>query len=51
MSRAACRIRSGGAEILATRVRKRISVKKGGPDAWLDVHRAAGVDDTVCDHP
>src|SRR5258706_5136222 len=31
----------GGAEILATRVRKRISVKKGGPDAWLDVHRAA----------
>jgi len=31
----------GGAEILATRVRKRISIKKGGPDAWLDVHRAA----------
>ena len=31
----------GGAEILATRVRKRISVKRGGPDAWLDVHRAA----------
>lgn len=31
----------GGAEILATRVRKRISVKKGGPDAWLDVHRTA----------
>ena len=31
----------GGAEILATRVRRRISVKKGGPDAWLDVHRAA----------
>lgn len=31
----------GGAEILATRVRKRISVKKGGPEAWLDVHRAA----------
>ena len=31
----------GGAEILATRVRKRISVKKGGPDAWLDVHREA----------
>lgn len=31
----------GGAEILATRVRKRISVKKGGPDTWLDVHRVA----------
>jgi cyclic dehypoxanthinyl futalosine synthase len=31
----------GGAEILAERVRKRISVKKGGPGAWLDVHRAA----------
>ena len=31
----------GGAEILATRVRRRISVKKGGPEAWLDVHRAA----------
>jgi len=31
----------GGAEILAKRVRRRISVKKGGPEAWLDVHRAA----------
>jgi len=31
----------GGAEILATRVRKRISVKKGGPEAWLEVHRTA----------
>ncbi len=31
----------GGAEILAPRVRKRISVKKGGPEAWLDVHREA----------
>jgi cyclic dehypoxanthinyl futalosine synthase len=31
----------GGAEILATRVRRRISIKKGGPEAWLDVHRAA----------
>jgi cyclic dehypoxanthinyl futalosine synthase len=31
----------GGAEILATRVRKRISVKKGGPEAWLEVHREA----------
>lgn len=31
----------GGAEILATRVRKRISIKKGGPEAWLEVHRTA----------
>ena len=31
----------GGAEILATRVRQRISVKKGGPETWLDVHRTA----------
>ena len=31
----------GGAEILARRVRKRISIKKGGPEAWLDVHREA----------
>ncbi len=31
----------GGAEILATRVRKRISIKKGGPEAWLDLHREA----------
>jgi cyclic dehypoxanthinyl futalosine synthase len=31
----------GGAEILAKRVRKRISVKKGGPETWLDVHREA----------
>jgi len=31
----------GGAEILAKRVRQRISVKKGGPEAWLDVHREA----------
>lgn len=31
----------GGAEILATRVRRRVSIKKGGPEAWLDVHRAA----------
>jgi cyclic dehypoxanthinyl futalosine synthase len=31
----------GGAEILSARVRRRISVKKGGPEAWLDVHRAA----------
>ena len=38
---ASARCPGGGAEILATRVRKRISVKKGGPEAWLDVHRAA----------
>jgi len=31
----------GGAEILAQRVRQRISIKKGGPEAWLDVHREA----------
>jgi cyclic dehypoxanthinyl futalosine synthase len=31
----------GGAEILSTRVRQRISPKKGGPEAWLEVHRAA----------
>jgi cyclic dehypoxanthinyl futalosine synthase len=31
----------GGAEILAERVRKRIEPKKGGPAAWLDVHREA----------
>jgi len=31
----------GGAEILAARVRQRISVKKGGPETWLDVHREA----------
>ncbi|MCC6350679.1 MAG: CofH family radical SAM protein [Candidatus Eisenbacteria bacterium] len=31
----------GGAEILAARVRRRISIRKGGPEAWLDVHREA----------
>jgi cyclic dehypoxanthinyl futalosine synthase len=31
----------GGAEILSDRVRKKISPKKGGPEAWLEVHRAA----------
>ena len=31
----------GGAEILSERVRKRIEPKKGGPGAWLDVHREA----------
>ena len=31
----------GGAEILSERVRRKISPKKGGPDKWLEVHRAA----------
>jgi len=31
----------GGAEILSERVRRRIEPKKGGPGAWLDVHREA----------
>jgi cyclic dehypoxanthinyl futalosine synthase len=31
----------GGAEVLSTRVRRRIEPKKGGPEAWLDVHREA----------
>ncbi|MBV9079879.1 MAG: dehypoxanthine futalosine cyclase [Elusimicrobia bacterium] len=31
----------GGAEILAERVRKKIAPKKGGPEAWLEVHREA----------
>ena len=31
----------GGAEILSERVRKRIEPKKGGPGAWLEVHREA----------
>lgn len=31
----------GGAEILSDRVRRRISPKKGGPDAWLTVHEEA----------
>ncbi|MGH7342391.1 MAG: CofH family radical SAM protein, partial [Candidatus Rokuibacteriota bacterium] len=31
----------GGAEVLSARVRTRIEPKKGGPAAWLDVHRAA----------
>ncbi len=31
----------GGAEILSERVRKKIAPKKGGPDAWLSVHREA----------
>jgi cyclic dehypoxanthinyl futalosine synthase len=31
----------GGAEVLSERVRQRISPKKGGPGAWLAVHREA----------
>src|SRR5467141_4630028 len=31
----------GGAEVLSTRVRRRIEPKKGGPDTWLEVHREA----------
>ena len=31
----------GGAEVLSERVRTRIAPKKGGPGAWLDVHREA----------
>jgi cyclic dehypoxanthinyl futalosine synthase len=31
----------GGAEVLSRRVRQRIEPKKGGPEAWLDVHREA----------
>jgi cyclic dehypoxanthinyl futalosine synthase len=31
----------GGAEVLSARVRTRIEPKKGGPAAWLDVHREA----------
>jgi cyclic dehypoxanthinyl futalosine synthase len=31
----------GGAEVLSGRVRARIAPKKGGPAAWLDVHREA----------
>jgi len=34
-------IPGGGAEVLSERVRKRIEPKKGGPAAWLDVHRDA----------
>lgn len=31
----------GGAEILSERIRKKLSPKKGGPEAWLEVHREA----------
>ncbi|MGH7390905.1 MAG: cyclic dehypoxanthinyl futalosine synthase [Candidatus Rokuibacteriota bacterium] len=34
-------IPGGGAEVLSERVRRRIEPKKGGPEAWLDVHREA----------
>jgi dehypoxanthine futalosine cyclase/putative menaquinone biosynthesis radical SAM enzyme len=34
-------IPGGGAEILSARVRARIEPKKGGPETWLSVHRAA----------
>lgn len=31
----------GGAEVLSERVRKKLAPKKGGPEAWLEVHREA----------
>jgi CofH subfamily radical SAM domain protein len=34
-------IPGGGAEILTPRVRKKLGIKKGGPEAWLDVHAVA----------
>lgn len=34
-------IPGGGAEILSERVRMRVAPKKGGPQKWLEVHRAA----------
>jgi dehypoxanthine futalosine cyclase len=34
-------IPGGGAEILAPRVRKKLGVKKGPPEAWLEVHELA----------
>lgn len=34
-------IPGGGAEILSPRVRKKLGVKKGGPQAWLEVHELA----------
>jgi dehypoxanthine futalosine cyclase len=34
-------IPGGGAEILAPRVRKKLGIKKGTPDAWLEVHELA----------
>ncbi len=34
-------IPGGGAEILAPRVRKKLGIRKGGPEAWLEVHEVA----------
>ncbi|MDX1660274.1 MAG: CofH family radical SAM protein [Gemmatimonadota bacterium] len=34
-------IPGGGAEILAPRVRKKLGVRKGGPEAWIEVHEIA----------
>jgi dehypoxanthine futalosine cyclase len=34
-------IPGGGAEVLAPRVRKKLGVRKGGPEAWLEVHELA----------
>lgn len=31
----------GGAEVLSKRARMRVAPKKGGPEKWLEVHRAA----------
>jgi dehypoxanthine futalosine cyclase len=34
-------IPGGGAEILAPRVRRKLGARKGGPEAWIEVHEAA----------
>jgi cyclic dehypoxanthinyl futalosine synthase len=34
-------IPGGGAEILAPRVRRKLGIRKGGPEAWLEVHEIA----------
>ena len=34
-------IPGGGAEILAPRVRKKLGIRKGAPEAWLEVHELA----------
>ena len=36
-----CTLPGGGAEILSDRIRRRLSPKKGGAEAWLTVHREA----------
>ncbi len=36
-----CTLPGGGAEILSDRIRRRLSPKKGGAEAWLAVHREA----------